>query len=221
MKTSYKIPIIVIPAVLILSFFVINYDNTLDDTPFDVEIIFDAEEYAVKYFVVNGNTDNIEIDIPLDMIDGVFMIYVNDQVVDDERVILVGNKIIVNYGQNIESVKLMGSHDLTECDVGFKNIDGVCKELGKIREKDIPVFFEIQLMELGIEWELADRSWNNPDFEIEPPARICSHIIKESGAELYISTIWQDEYSLSDMIIQRDMPDDCVKFLPVSQIGRK
>jgi len=107
------------------------------------------------------------------------------------------------------------------CDVGFKNIDGVCKELGKIREKDIPIFFEIQLMDLGIEWELADRSWVNPDFEIEPPARICSHIIKESGAELYISTIWQDEYSLSDMIIQRDMPDDCVKFLPVTQIGRK
>ena len=112
MKTSYKIPIIVIPTVLILSFFVINYDNALDDTPYDVEIIFDAEEYAVNYFVVNGNTDNIEIDIPLDMIDGVFMIYVNDQVVDDERVILDGNKITVNYGQNIESVKLIGSHDL-------------------------------------------------------------------------------------------------------------
>ena len=109
----------------------------------------------------------------------------------------------------------------TECDYGFKNIDGVCKQLGKIREKDIGVFFEIQLMELGIEWELADRSWANPDFEIAPPARICSQIIKDSGAELYISTIWQDEYSLSDMIIQEDMPDDCVKFFPVTQVGRK
>ena len=105
-----------------------------------------------------------------------------------------------------------------ECNKGFKAVDGVCKQLGKISEKDIPIFFEIQLMELGIEWELADRSWANPDFEIEPPARVCSHIIKDSGAELYISTIWQDEYSLSDMIIHREMPDDCVKFLPVSQI---
>lgn len=108
----------------------------------------------------------------------------------------------------------------TECDYGFKNIDGVCKELGKIREKDIPIFFEIQLMELGIEWELADRNWANPDFEIEPPARICSHIIKESGAELYISTIWQDEYSLSDMVVQREIPDDCVKFFPVTEIAK-
>jgi len=112
MKTRYKIPLIAIPIVLIFLFFVINYDNTLDDTPYDIEIKFDAEEYSVNYFVVNGNTDNIEIEIPFDMIDGVFMIYVNDQVVDDERIILDGNKIIVNHDQNIESVKLMGSHDL-------------------------------------------------------------------------------------------------------------
>ena len=112
MKTSYKIPIIVIQTILVLSFFVISYDTGLGDTPDDIEVQFDAEEYSVNYFVVNGNTDNIEIDIPLDMIDGVFMIYVNDQVVDDERVILDGNKIIVNHDQNIESVKLMGSHDL-------------------------------------------------------------------------------------------------------------
>lgn len=69
MKTRYKIPIIVISIVLTLSFFVISYDNTLDDTPYDVEILFDEEEYSVNYFVVNGHTNNIEIDIPLDMID--------------------------------------------------------------------------------------------------------------------------------------------------------
>ena len=109
-----------------------------------------------------------------------------------------------------------------QCEYGFKAVDGVCKQLGKIREKDIPIFFEIRLMELGIEWELADRIWTNTDFEIEPPARICSHIIQnEDDAELYISTIWQDEYSLSEFVIQKDMPDDCVKFLPVTQIGRK
>ncbi len=130
-----------------------------------------------------------------------------------------------DYTATLEITKLddekITDADNSGCDEGFKNIDGVCKELGKIREKDIPVFFEIQLMELGMKWELADRSWANPDFEIEPPARICSHIIKESGEELYISTIWQDKYSLSDMIIQKDIPDDCVKFFPVTQIGRK
>ena len=83
------------------------------DTPYDVEIIFNEDEYSVSYFVVNGSTDNIEIDIPTDMIDGVFMIYVNDQIVDDQRVSLDGNKVIIKYGQNIESVKLMGSHDIT------------------------------------------------------------------------------------------------------------
>ena len=113
MKIKYKTPIIVILSILILSFFIIIYDDTLDDTPYDIEIIFDEDEYSVNYFVVNGNTNNIEIDIPLDMIDGVFMIYVNDQVVDDERVTIDGNKVIVNYGQNIVSVKLMGSHDLS------------------------------------------------------------------------------------------------------------
>lgn len=113
MKTRYKIPIIVISIVLTLSFFVISYDSILDDTPYDVEILFDDEEYSVNYFVVNGHTNNIEIDIPLDMIDGVFMIYVNDQIVDDQKVILDGNKIIVNYGQNIESVKLMGYHEIS------------------------------------------------------------------------------------------------------------
>lgn len=118
-KTRYKILIIAIPIVLIVSSayinaflnFVIDYD-TLDDTPYDLEIMFDEEEYAVEYFVVNGSTDYVEIDIPLDMIDGVFMIYVNEQVVDDERVTIDGSKVIVNYGQNIASVKLIGSHDL-------------------------------------------------------------------------------------------------------------
>lgn len=115
MKTRLLIiiPIIVMPSILIFSFFVINYNNGLDDTPYDVEILFDAEEYSVNYFVVNGNTNNIEINIPFDMIDGVFMIYVNDQVVDDKRVTIDGNKVIVNYGQNITSVKLMGYHELS------------------------------------------------------------------------------------------------------------
>ena len=86
-------------------------------------------------------------------------------------------------------------------------------------EDDIPIFFEIQLMELGVDWEMPDRVWENVDFEVELPARICSHIVAD-GADLYLSTVWQDEYSLSDMVIQENVPDDCVKLLPVSEFGR-
>lgn len=117
-------------------------------------------------------------------------------------------------------VELGLTENTIQCEYGFKAVDDVCKQLGKIREKDIPIFFEIQLMEFDFQWELANRTWTNPDFEIEPPARICSHIIKDNGTELYISTIWQDEYSLSDMFTHRELPDDCVKILPVTEIAK-
>ena len=70
MKTRYKILLIAIPIALIVSSgyinaflnFVADYD-ALDDTSYDLEVIFDAEEYSVEYFVVNGSTDYVEIDI--------------------------------------------------------------------------------------------------------------------------------------------------------------
>ncbi|MCE2498137.1 MAG: hypothetical protein J4F28_03955 [Nitrosopumilaceae archaeon] len=71
---------------------------------------------------------------------------------------------------------------------------------------------------LGIGWEPSNKVWKNNDFETKLPARVCSHIISDRGNELYISTIWQDEYSLSDIAIQPDMPNDCVKFLPVTEL---
>ena len=95
----------------------------------------------------------------------------------------------------------------------------VVEDMPVIEEEDIPVFFEIQLMELGVDWEMPDRVWENVDFEVELPARICSYIVAD-GADLYLSTVWQDEYSLSDMVIQENVPDDCVKLLPVSEFGR-
>ena len=118
MKTRYKILIIAISIALIASSayiiafpnFVIDY-NTLD-TPYDLEIMFDEEEYAVEYFVVNGNTNYIEIDIPTDLFDGVFMIHVNGENVDDDRVAIDGDKVIVNYGKNIENVKLFGYYEI-------------------------------------------------------------------------------------------------------------
>lgn len=103
----------------------------------------------------------------------------------------------------------------------IKEIESTFPVMGKINpEKDIPVFFEIQLMKQGIRWELADRSWTNTDEGLVYPAKICSHIIKESGVELYIYTILEDEYSLSDMFIQREMPDNCAKFFPVAEVAK-
>lgn len=78
-----------------------------------VETFFNEEENSVSYLIFNGNTNKIEIDIPLDMIDGVFMVYVNDQIVDDDRVSVNGTKVIVNYDQNIKSVKLMGYREIS------------------------------------------------------------------------------------------------------------
>ena len=119
MKTIYKILFIAIPIVLIVSSGYLNASlnfvvdsNTSDGMPYNLEIIFHEEEYAVEYFVIDGSTDNIEIAIPFDIIDGVFMVHVNGENVDDERVAIDDDKIIVNYGQNIESVKLIGLHDL-------------------------------------------------------------------------------------------------------------
>ena len=125
MKTRYKILLIAIPIALIASSAYINAflnfmidHNAFDDTPYDLEIMFDEEEYAVEYFVVNGNTDYVEIDIPIDMIDGVFMIHINGENVDDERVAIDGNKVIVNYGQNIETVKLFGVYEIGRLESG-------------------------------------------------------------------------------------------------------
>lgn len=122
--------------------------------------------------------------------------------------------------ENIEPVIFEFSVMPDECGEGFKAVGDACVQLGKIREKDIPMFFEIRLMELGIEWELADRSWTNSDEDIVYPAKICSHIIQKSGAELYIYTIWESDYSLSNLVLQREMPDDCAKFLPVAEVAK-
>lgn len=87
-------------------------------------------------------------------------------------------------------------------------------------EKDIPVFFEVMLMEQGIEWTMPQRDWLNPDVEIEPPARVCSQIILSNGTSTYLSTILQDKYTLSDMVFHDVLPEDCVKVLPVTEFGK-
>ena len=120
MKTRNKVILIIagIVVVLFLSNFVIGYkliglQLNADDTPYDLKVVFDDGEYSVTYLVVNGITNNIEIDIPYDMIDGVAMIHVNGHNIDDERIGIEGNKVLVDYGQNIKSVKLIGVRDLS------------------------------------------------------------------------------------------------------------
>ena len=88
-------------------------------------------------------------------------------------------------------------------------------------EKDIPTFFEVMLMEQDVDWIMPQRDWNNPDFEIEPPARICSEIIYPNGTNTFLSTVFQDPYTLSDMVFHNTLPEDCVKVLPVTEYGRK
>jgi hypothetical protein len=103
-----------------------------------------------------------------------------------------------------------------------KSADGESKKLGIINpEKDIPIFFEIQLMEQNITWEMPEREWNNPDFEVEPPSRFCSQILMNEGTDVFISTIFQSFYSLSNMTFHETMPNDCVKILPVTQHAQK
>lgn len=88
-------------------------------------------------------------------------------------------------------------------------------------EKDIPTFFEVMLMEQGVDWIMPQREWNTPDFEIEPPARICSEIIYPNGTNVFLSTVFQDPYTLSNMTFHNSLPEDCVKVLPVTEYGRK
>ena len=98
--------------------------------------------------------------------------------------------------------------------------DGI--DSGKINpEKDIPIFFEVMLMEQDVDWIMPQREWNDPDFEIEPPARICSQIINSDGKDVYLSTVLLNPYELSDMLFHDSLPDDCVKVLPVTEFGRK
>jgi len=88
-------------------------------------------------------------------------------------------------------------------------------------EKEIPTFFEIMLMEQNIQWEMPQRNWLNLDFELEPPARVCSEIVNPNGTSMYISTVLQTPYTLSNMTFHSSLPDDCLKVLSVTQIGIK
>ena len=87
-------------------------------------------------------------------------------------------------------------------------------------EKDIPTFFAVMLMEQDVDWVMPQREWDNPDFEIESPARICSQITNSDGKDVYLSTILLNHYELSDMLFHDSLPDDCMKVLPVTEFGR-
>ncbi len=74
-------------------------------------------------------------------------------------------------------------------------------------------------MEQKIEWEMPQRDWNNPDFELEPSDKICSQIIVNE-IDVFLSTILETHHSLSDMEFHDELPDDCKKIILVSEIGK-
>lgn len=87
-------------------------------------------------------------------------------------------------------------------------------------EKYIPTFFEIMLMEQNISWDMPQRNWNNPDFELEPSDRICSQIIVNGTKDVFLSTVLETWYSVSDVKFHDKLPEDCKKVIPVAEIGK-
>lgn len=66
--------------------------------------------------------------------------------------------------------------------------------VGKIDEKDVTVFFEIQLIKLGVNEGLSDKIWENTDFEIEC-LPVSVHISLQMTVQRCACIIWQDECS--------------------------
>ena len=86
--------------------------------------------------------------------------------------------------------------------------------------KDISVFFEVMLLEQGIEWIVPQRQWSDFNFVLDPPTKICSEILYSNGTNVFLSTMIETPYSLSDMTFHNSLPDDCAKVWPVAEIGK-
>lgn len=89
------------------------FSSFLNSTPYDLSFQFNEEEYSVEFSVVNGYTESLEIIIPENTIDIVYGLEVNGKNFDDnKRVILDGNRIFIDYGDEIKTVKLLGARDM-------------------------------------------------------------------------------------------------------------
>ncbi len=77
----------------------------------DLRNIYDVKENAM-YYQINNHTTHVEINIPFDKINGVFQVEMNGNIIDDQRISIIGDKIIIDFDDYIKSVKLYGVTDL-------------------------------------------------------------------------------------------------------------
>lgn len=174
-------------------------------------IDFSDDEQSLILSVSTHTNGYIDMDDPLPVLQKLFP----DKNIDSFIVLANGMEIPYTLENGKFGIQVNNSNLISI--VGFSNNDSNLIN----PEKDIPIFFEVMLMEQEIEWNMPQREWNNPDFELEPPARVCSQIVNPNGTSVYVSTILLNSYELSNMTFHNSLPDDCLKVLPVTQIGRK
>jgi hypothetical protein len=73
--------------------------------------IHDVKENTM-YYQINGQKTYIEINIPFDKINGVFQVEVNGNIINDQRVSIIDDKVIIDFDSYIKSVKLYGVKEL-------------------------------------------------------------------------------------------------------------
>ncbi|WP_316504823.1 hypothetical protein [Nitrosopumilus sp.] len=134
---------------------------------------------------------------------------------------IIENSLKTDYALDLPAYEEFGFNGMVSEERVLDKTEEFNTPYGKINpEKDIPIFFEIMLMEQNITWEMPQRTWNNPDFELEPSVRICSQIIVDD-TDVFLSTVLESWYSVSDMEFHEELPDDCKKVIPVAEIGKK
>ncbi len=81
---------------------------------YNLRSLFNDDDNTVKYFVLDTQTNAVEIYIPTHFIDTIWMVYVNGEEVDDNRTTIKGNYLAVEHDDYIETIKLFGATDLYE-----------------------------------------------------------------------------------------------------------
>ncbi|MGI9567587.1 MAG: hypothetical protein ACR2LL_11325 [Nitrosopumilus sp.] len=134
---------------------------------------------------------------------------------------IIENSLKIDYALDLPAYEEFRFDDMVSEESVPEKTEESNTSYGKINpEKDIPIFFEIMLMEQNISWNMPQRNWNNLDFELEPSDRICSQIIVNS-TDVFLSTVLESWYSVSDMEFHEKLPNDCKKVIPVAEIGKK
>ena len=84
------------------------------DRDYNLRALFNDDDNTVEYSVLDAKTNSVEIYLPTYFIDTVWMVYVNGEKVDDNRITVNENYLTVKYKDPIETVKLFGATDLYE-----------------------------------------------------------------------------------------------------------